>query len=72
MKKVSNLVLCIVHGMLSFSLSEKKYFQKNVKMDMLLLILYLNLRINFDQFWKFKYFRVNYFTDLNIQTYVKL
>ena len=30
------------------------------------------MRINFEQFWKFKYFRVDYFTDLNIQTYVKL
>ena len=47
MNKLSNLVLCVVHGMFPFSLSEKKYFQKNVKMDMLLLILRFKFVIKF-------------------------
>ena len=49
MNKLSNLVLCIVHGMFYFySLSEKESFQKNVKMDTLLLIIIFKL--NFGQF----------------------
>ena len=42
MNKISNLVLSEVHGMFHFiSLSEKESFQKNVKMDTLLLIVLL-------------------------------
>ena len=42
MNTISNLVLSVVHGMLHFfSLSEKESFQKNVKMDTLLLIVLL-------------------------------
>ena len=47
MNKLSNLVLCVVHGMLHF-FSEKESFQKNVKMDTLLLIIIFQL--NFGQF----------------------
>ena len=49
MNTISNLVLCVVHGMFNFySLSEKEAFQKNVKMDTLLLIFIFQL--NFGQF----------------------
>ena len=42
MNTISNLVLSVVHGMFHFfSLSEKESFQKNVKMDTLLLIVLL-------------------------------